>query len=147
MKKIFASLILCASAIQVHAAEGQKFTLPDNRTAVISQGDLESASIGSYSIAIYKDAELMDLVAGAVFARDGSVFMDNGQPRIEFQDLNGDGNKELIVSKLTAGSGHYLEVDVLSLEGEQVKLIAQENGEKPAEILKKLKKKLTAKKI
>ncbi|WP_244183365.1 PliI family lysozyme inhibitor of I-type lysozyme [Xenorhabdus kozodoii] len=109
----------------VSAREGKLIKLPDKRFAVLSIGDLESESIGSYSIAVFKDKDLSDFETGGVFERDGSVFEDNGTPRITFADIDGDGSKELIVSKLTAGSGNYLEVDALKITQKNVKLLTR----------------------
>lgn len=129
------------------AESGRVILLPDSRAAVIANGDLEGASIGSYSLAIYTESDLIDFVTGAIFARDGSIFMDNGMPRIEFADMNGDGKKELIVTMLTAGSGSYLEVDVLSIGENDITLLAKEKGDNKAVILETLKKNLTNKDI
>ncbi|MBX8803015.1 PliI family lysozyme inhibitor of I-type lysozyme [Pseudochrobactrum asaccharolyticum] len=98
-------------------------TLPDKRVAVISEGDLEPASIGSYTVALYKDDGLIDYLGGGIFPRDGSVFDDSGKPRISFADITGDGNPEMIVAKLTAGSGNYLDVDVLKLNDTAVERV------------------------
>jgi hypothetical protein len=117
-----AVMLLPAPAL---ARDGVAITLPDKRVAVVSEGDLEPASIGSYSIAVFKDRDLVDFVAGAVFSRDGSLFQDNGQPRVEFADITGDGTKDLILSKLTAGSGNHLEVDALRIGSHSVKLLAR----------------------
>lgn len=145
MKKLLYVLIgfLALAAGSVSAHNGKMITLPDSRVAVIANGDLESASIGSYSIAIYTDNNLFDFVAGAIFSRDGSIFMDNGEPRIEFIDMDGDGKEDLVITKLTAGSGTYLEVDVVSITDNSIKLLARETGEDKAIIFKKLAKKLT----
>ncbi|WP_443255987.1 PliI family lysozyme inhibitor of I-type lysozyme [Xenorhabdus sp. IM139775] len=116
------TLLLSAPA---GARDGKLIKLPDKRFAVLSIGDLESASIGSYSIAIFKDKDLTDFETGAVFERDGSVFEDNGNPRVTFADIDGDASKELIVSKLTAGSGNYLEVDALKITQKNVKLLTR----------------------
>ncbi|CDG21086.1 conserved exported protein of unknown function [Xenorhabdus poinarii G6] len=126
IKTIAISTLLTLSlSTPASAREGKLINLPDKRFAVLSTGDLESASIGSYSIAIFKDKELIDFVTGAIFERDGSVFEDNGHPRINFADIDGDGVKELIVSKLTAGSGRYLEVDALKVSEKNVRLLTR----------------------
>jgi hypothetical protein len=109
----------------VLARDGVAITLPDKRVAVLSEGDLESGSIGSYSIAVFNAPDLMDFVAGAVFSRDGSLFQNSGKPRAEFADITGDGTEDLIVSKLTAGSGNHLEVDALRIGAHSVKLLAR----------------------
>lgn len=118
----------CVFVFATHAAvarDGVVVTLPDQKFAVISEGDKEGRSIGSYSIAIFKDKYLNEFVTGAIFSRDGSIFTDAGEVRAEFADITGDGEKELIVSKLTAGSGDYLEVDALKLQPEAIELISR----------------------
>ncbi|OTA16118.1 hypothetical protein Xvie_02161 [Xenorhabdus vietnamensis] len=122
---VIPTLITLLLSTPAGAREGKVINLPDKRFAVMSTGDLENASIGSYSIAIFKDKDLTDFETGAIFERDGSVFKDNGNPRITFADINGDGSKELIVSKLTAGSGNYLEVDALKITKKNVTLLTR----------------------
>jgi hypothetical protein len=89
--------------VPAFARDGVAITLPDKWVAMLSEDDLEPASIGSCSIAVFKDRDLVDFVVGAVFSRDGSFFQDNGKPRAEFADITGDGTKDLILAKLTAG--------------------------------------------
>ena len=109
------------------AKDGVFISLPDKRVAVLSEGDLERNSIGSYSVVVFKDAALIDFEAGVVFSRDGTIFQDNGKPRVKFADITGDGTKELIISKLTAGSGNYLEVDVLRINAHSIRLLIRLN--------------------
>ena len=109
----------------VSAKDGVAVTLPDKRVAVLSVGDVEPASIGSYSVAIFKDRSLMDFAAGAIFPRNGSLFQDNGAPRVKFADINGDGIKEMIVSLLTAGSGNYMQVDALRIDSRSILLLTR----------------------
>jgi hypothetical protein len=40
---------------------------------------LEAASMGSYSVAVFKDAQLLHFDAGAVFSRNGTIFRDDGK--------------------------------------------------------------------
>ena len=118
--------LICISALSTFPASAKNAVmvpLPDKRIAVISEGDLEPASIGSYTVALYKDDGLIDYLGGGVFPRDGSVFDDNGKPRISFADITGDGNPEIIIAKLTAGSGNYLDVDVLKLNDSTVERV------------------------
>ncbi|PHM30494.1 PliI family lysozyme inhibitor of I-type lysozyme [Xenorhabdus innexi] len=137
---VFATLFTLILSCPAFAKNGVLISLPDKKFAVISTGDLESASIGSYSIAIFKDKELTEFISGAIFSRDGSIFEDNGKPRITFADINGDGNKELIVSKLTAGSGNYLEVDALKITDKDVRLLTRINTNSTNNIIKLLRK-------
>lgn len=115
-------------------------TLPDKRVAVISEGDLEAASIGSYTVALYKDDGLIDYLGGGIFPRDGSVFDDNGKPRISFADITGDGNPEMIVAKLTAGSGNYLDVDVLKLNDSAVERVLNFSSDTKKDLLLEAKR-------
>lgn len=118
--------VICISALSAFPAmakDGVMVPLPDKRIAVISEGDLETASIGSYTVTIYKDDGLIDYLGGGVFPRDGSVFDDSGKPRVSFADITGDGNPEMIIAKLTAGSGNYLDVDVLKLDDSTVERV------------------------
>ncbi|MBD2811451.1 PliI family lysozyme inhibitor of I-type lysozyme [Xenorhabdus sp. Vera] len=121
------SLITLSLSTPVIAKNGTLIHLPDTRFAVLSVGDLENASVGSYSIAVFKDKELIDFETGGIFSRDGSVFDDSNKPRITFADIDGDGSKELVVSKLSAGSGNYLEVDALKITDKNVKLLVRIN--------------------
>lgn len=66
-----ATMLLSVPAL---GRDGVAINLPDKRVAVLSEGDLEPASGGSYSIAVFEDRDLVDFLAGAVFSRDGSFF-------------------------------------------------------------------------
>ncbi|PHM50042.1 PliI family lysozyme inhibitor of I-type lysozyme [Xenorhabdus miraniensis] len=124
---VISSLTVLFLSVPAIAKDGALINLPDKRFAVISVGDLESESIGSYSIAVFKDKELSEFETGAIFSRDGSVFDDNNKPRITFADINDDGAKELIVTKLSVGSGNYLEVDALKITDKNVNLLTRIN--------------------
>lgn len=131
-----ASVLFLSSAM---AEDGVLVSLPDKRVAVISKGDLEFASIGSYTVALYKDDTLIDFIGGGVFPRDGSVFDDNGKPSVEFADITGDGNPEMIISKLTAGSGNYLDVDVLKLTDVAVERVLNFSSDTNKKIIEEAK--------
>ncbi|WP_340608676.1 PliI family lysozyme inhibitor of I-type lysozyme [Xenorhabdus bharatensis] len=136
---VLATLFTLLLSSPSFAKDGVLINLPDKKFAVISVGDLESASIGSYSIAVFQDQALTEFNAGAVFSRDGSIFDDNGKPRTTFADIDGDGNKELIISKLTAGSGNYLEVDALKITDKNVKLLTRINANSTNNIIRLLR--------
>ena len=105
------------------AKDGIRLTLPSEKIAVISNGDLEAASIGTYSVVVYKNNDLIDFESGAIFSRDGSLFQDDGKPRVKFADIDGDGSPELIVIKTSAGSGNYTEVDAIRITENKVDLL------------------------
>jgi len=77
--------------------------LPDGRTVVVSEGDGEPRSIGSYGVRLYTSANpefpLNDFSVGAVFPRDGSI------ERLALDDVNRDGQEELVVVVRSADSG------------------------------------------
>ncbi|MGN5478028.1 PliI family lysozyme inhibitor of I-type lysozyme [Cupriavidus basilensis] len=74
---------------------------------------------------MFKDAQLLQFDAGAVFSRNGTIFRDDGKLRVKFADITGDGTQALVISKLTAGSGKYLEVDALRIDAGSVRLLTR----------------------
>lgn len=148
MNKIIASVLVlfCTNA---YAEHGVSVPLANDYVAVISQGDLESASIGTYSVAIFKDKTLQDFITGAIFTRDGSIFKDNGAPRVELVDVTGDGKNEIIVTSLTAGSGNYVQVDALGFNEstKEIKLVKRIQSDTKKNNIKLLKKEILKPKI
>ncbi|MBD2819173.1 hypothetical protein ID852_00380 [Xenorhabdus sp. 42] len=124
-KIIIPSLITPLLLTPATANDDALIYLPDKRFAVMSVGDLESESMGSYSIAIFKDKNLSDFETGTVLSREGLVFDYNNKPRITFADINGDGSEELIVSKLSVGNTNHLEVDALEITDQHIKLLTR----------------------
>ncbi len=49
------------------AKNGVAIPLPDKRVAVLSEGDLESASVGTYSVAIFKNDTFWTLLLAECF--------------------------------------------------------------------------------
>lgn len=138
---VLLSTILIAIAI-VHPAEARNgfvLRLPDNRVAVLSEGDLEPASVGSFSITVFTSDDLSEFMTGGVFARDGS-FLDNmGKPYVSFADITGDGKPELLVLSLTAGSGNYLSVQVLDISDNPVRSVVTFNTDTKHDVEKEAK--------
>lgn len=124
---------------QAFAQKAEKFKLPNAQWLVVSEGALENASIGSYSMTIFNDENLVDFVEGAIFSRDGSLFTDGGAARIEFLDINQDGQSEIIVTKLTAGSGRHLEIDLIISKNNQLQRVAKTSGTNREEMMTELK--------
>ncbi len=96
-----------------------KIKLPSGKTAVISEGDFEARSIGSFSIRVYEAAvsavnETAYFIGGLVQARDGSV------EDVLLDDIDGVGQAEIVVTVRSAGSGAYLSAHAftVSLEGQ-----------------------------
>jgi hypothetical protein len=90
-------------------------------TAVVAEGDFEPRSIGSYSVRIYganPEFPIDDFLCGTIRSRDGSI------EKIMIQDLNGDGNEEIIIIIRSVGTGGYLSADAFQYQSKQLKLIA-----------------------
>lgn len=90
----------------------ERVTLPDGRTVVITEGEFEPRSTGSYALRVYlagDPALPFDRFAfGMVQPREGTI------ERVLVQDLDRDGRPELIVVLRSAGSGGYLSADAWS---------------------------------
>ncbi|OZI24827.1 PliI family lysozyme inhibitor of I-type lysozyme [Bordetella genomosp. 7] len=82
---------------------------------VVAQETAEPASIGTYSVRLYRDLSVGDYADGIIRPRDGEL------RQAEFKDMDGDGQPELAVTLVTAGSGNYLTVDVYKiLDGQKL---------------------------
>lgn len=117
-KSLLTAVLAAASLLSttvVFAKDGQQIKLPDGHTAVISTGDLEPASIGSYTVSVYKDLSTGSFMSGIILPRDGSVFTDAGKARVDFADITGNGQRDMIVKMVSAGSGNYVSGDALQI--------------------------------
>ncbi len=102
----------------------EQLRMPDNHsTVVVTEGEHEPRSMGSYSIRLYggqnPDFPLDDYQAGLIIARDGQV------ERLLNTDADGDGTGEVVVVTRSAGSGGYLHADLFSWQNRQLKLLLQ----------------------
>ncbi len=140
--------IFCfASFISLVSAQDEKKSsryiglvpLSDGFTAVISEGDYEPRSIGSYSVRIYKSSPkaAVDLfVCGTILKRNGYI------EKVELQDVNADGIKDLVVVIRCVGSGSYLSADAFEYKSNRLSLIARvANLKADANPIKALKRK------
>lgn len=97
-------------------------TSPDSRYVTVAAGPGESASIGSYALRLYQnsnpDFPTDDFIAGVIRPRDGSLLP------LEWQDITGDGDEELIVRTESAGSGSYVSADAFSFGESEISLVA-----------------------
>ena len=87
----------------------QQLTLPGGKVILVTEGDQEAVSAGSYSIRLYAGFEPRfptdDFLSGLVRSRDGTVekvLLDNNQ------SLN---SPVIVVIIRSAGSGGYLSAD------------------------------------
>lgn len=91
----------------------KRATLPDGRIIVVAEGAGEPGGTGSYSMRLYSGKNphfpLADFTGGVVRPRNG--FVD----RIELEDLDGNGDVEVIVIIRRAGSSPSLSADAFSV--------------------------------
>jgi len=110
MKKNFVlTVFMCFVGTSVAIASDRfikKLELPSGQTAVISEGEFEARSIGSFSVRLYQAAPTGDettfFINGLISARDGFI------EGVELDDINGDKQPEIIVIVRSAGTGGYL---------------------------------------
>jgi len=100
----------------------QRMKLPGKLVAVISEGDWEARSIGSYSVSIYStehaasDDDTTFFVSAITRKRDGGI------ERILLAELGAGEPPSLIVVIRSAGSGGYLSADAFTVTGERIEL-------------------------
>src|SRR5262245_25141715 len=100
-------LVACAWLVASAAsADAQRYAraiaLPDGRTAVVAEGDLEARSIGTYSVRLYRDESLTAFESGLIAPRDGVV------EDVRVADLDGKGDAQLVVIVRSVGTGGYI---------------------------------------
>ena len=111
----------------------QKVTIRSGLVVVVSEGDFEARSIGSYSVRVYADPgaeagnETTFYTAGLVRSRDGAVL--SAAPLA----VPGRKNPLLMVVVQSAGSGGYLSADALAVENRSVRIAASVSGLTPKE--------------
>ena len=111
----------------------QKVTLQAGLVVVVSEGDLEARSIGSYAVRVYSDPrgepgnETTFYSAGLVRSRDGTV--------ISAAPLAVPGRERplLAVVVQSAGSAGHLSADAFAVEPGSVRLVASVSGLAPTE--------------
>jgi hypothetical protein len=121
MTRVF-SLVLVALlfAASSAAAAGRfviKLRLPSGQTVVVSEGEFEARSIGSFSIRLYQSAAPENgttfFISGLVSAREGVV------EKVMLADINGDELAEIIVIVRSVGTGSYLSAHAFSVDMDQ----------------------------
>ena len=94
--------------LSVQASERfiQKIKLPSGQTVVVSEGEFEARSLGSFSIRLYQAAPPADettfFISGLVSEREGVV------EKLVLADIDGDTETEIIVVVRSVGTGSYL---------------------------------------
>lgn len=129
------ALACAAFAGSAHGAErfSQKVPLESGLVAVVSEGDFEARSIGSYSVRVYFDpgAQTGDdttfFTSGLVRPRDGTV---RSVAPLQVAHRK---RPVLMVVVESAGSGGYLSADAFAVEPHAVRLLASVSGLAPGD--------------
>lgn len=83
-----------------------KLKLPSGLTIVVSEGELEAESTGSFSIRLYQSAKSEDettfFMNGLVSPGDGFI------EKVLLEDVTGNQNPEVIVVVRSVGTGNYI---------------------------------------
>ena len=112
--------------MSVHASERfvQKLAIAPGLVAVVSEGDLEARSIGSYAVRVYFDSAASSendttfYTAGLIRAREGAV--------VSIAPLQVAWRKYplLLVVIQSVGTGGYISADALSVGRREIRLLA-----------------------
>ena len=110
-------IIAVLASFAAGAAEPERYTqnitLPTGQLVVVTEGEFEPHSVGSYSIRLYAAANLQfpmdDFQTGLIQARDG--YLD----KTILADIDGDQRQELIVIARSAGTGGYLSAQAFAI--------------------------------
>lgn len=102
----------------------QKQRHPSGLIVVASEGNYEPHSIGSYTIFLYEEQIIKEnsklnwlkYLDGHIINRDGSV------EDLLFADINGDAEKDIVVTIRCVGSGSYLSADGFLIKDKQLEL-------------------------
>ena len=94
-----------------------KLSLPSGQTVVVSEGEFEARSIGSFSVRLYQAAapenETTFFTSGLVSARDGVV------EKVMLADIDSDDLPEIMVVVRSVGTGSYLSAHAFSIDKDQ----------------------------
>ncbi len=121
----------------------KKFHIPGSaEVVVISEGEFEPRSIGSYALRVYggssKKFPTDDFVVGLIRPRNGTV------EAVRFEDIDNDGAPEIVVIIRSVGSGGYLSADAFRYRTGALELIASiSNLEKTGDPVQALRAKFS----
>jgi hypothetical protein len=114
---VLVTLAFAASSVGASGRFVAKLSLPSGQTVVVSEGEFEARSIGSYSVRLYRSAapenETTFFISGLVSARDGVV------EKVMLVDINGDELAEIVVVVRSVGTGSYLSAHAFSVDMNQ----------------------------
>ena len=118
---VMVTLVFAASSAAAAGRFVTKLSLPSGQTVVVSEGEFEARSIGSFSVRLYQAAapenETTFFISGLVSARDGVV------EKVMLVDVNGDQLAEIIVVVRSVGTGSYLSAHAFSIDKDQTLIL------------------------
>ena len=118
MRWLLVLTMVMYSNVLLYAAESNRFikkiALPSGQTVVITEGDFEARSIGSFSVRLYDAAPPADMTtfftSGLIRSRNGTI------EKIELVDVDANQGPEIIVFVRSAGTGGYLSAHAFSFD-------------------------------
>ena len=88
---------------------------------VVAEGDFEPRSVGSYALRVYggksDNFPTDDFISGVVRPRNGII------EAVRFEDLDGDGKPEIVVTIRSVGSGGYVSADAFRYKSKLLEFI------------------------
>ena len=120
----------------------KSYVYSTNLCVVVTEGDFEWRSLGSYNIRLHeleddKEQPAGEFYSGLVRPRDGTV------EAVLFKDVDGDGKPDVVVTIRNVGTGQYLSSDAFVIRGKHLSLLAHVEDLGPdADCVAALKKQL-----
>lgn len=144
----FSLLLFVLSCYIAKASDSDRFVksyaYSTNLCVVVTEGDFEWRSIGSYTIRLHEMVDDQrepagEFYSGLVRPRDGTV------EAVLFKDVDGDGKPDVVVTIRNAGTGQYLSSDAFVINGKHLSLLAHVEDLGPnADCVSALRKQLKA---
>ena len=121
MKKYFVHITTTFFIFTLSAMASSRFVekikIPSGLMVVVSEGEFEARSIGSFSIRLYQAAskgnETTFFTNGVIRNRDGFI------EKVVLSDVNGDDQPEVIVIIRSVGTGNYLSAYAFTINKHQ----------------------------
>jgi hypothetical protein len=144
-----ALIILFLTSLSAMADEGNRFIksfrVSTNLCLIVSEGEKEWRSQGSYTVRLNEWVDDKRLPAGAFISglvrpRDGIL------EKVFFIDVDGDGKKDVIVTIRIVGTGAYQSADAFKIQGQDLTFLAHVQDLLPtANVVTALKKQIATK--